>query len=428
MQTKLIPLYQDAHSGKRAESILRSCVHCGFCNATCPTYQVLGDELDGPRGRIYQIKQFLEGGEVSAHTREHLDRCLSCRACETTCPSGVQYHELLDIGKQALDEALPRPYLAKLKRSVIHATMRRPRLFSLLLSFGRIVRPLLPLSLRQKVPDRSLLELDLDRHAASLIPNMNSTRSILVFGACVQDAITPQVNEATHIVFRALGFEVESLNQISSACCGALSQHTDQQALAKAQAKKNIDAWLPIVEKTGAEAIVANASGCGVFLKDYPELFEANDPYHEKALRLSSLCKDPVELLQTEAESARLKALVSQHALDGLALAYHPPCTLQHGQSVNGVVESVFASMGIKLLVPTDAHLCCGSAGTYALLQSELSNALRDNKLEKLGALRPDLILTSNIGCQSHLAAQSQVPVVHWLQYLAQLLTMSTKL
>ena len=457
MQTNLIPLYQDSSEGQRAEEILRSCVHCGFCNATCPTYQVLGDELDGPRGRIYQIKQLLEGGEVSDHTRQHLDRCLSCRACETTCPSGVQYHELLDIGKQALDQKLPRKKRERLLRSFVHAWLIRPKLFSISMRIGRWLRSavpfLLPAAIKSKVVEREKVELPnistLDRSASSEAKEKGGKKqsrgTLLVFDACVQDAITPQVNQATKIVFESLGFSLEFIGE-SSDCCGALSQHTDQQALAKQKARQNIDAWMSRISTTGAQAIIATASGCGVFIKDYPELFGASDPYFAKAQQIAKLCKDPVELFSNDDESegvergdklcSALIACISSGSTqsgeqDSVAhdvLAYHPPCTLQHGQKLQGSVESLFGRLSLPLLVPDDAHLCCGSAGTYSLLQPQLSSQLQENKLQHLNKLKPTVVLSANIGCQAHLASKSDVPVVHWLQYLAQMLTSSTKL
>jgi glycolate oxidase iron-sulfur subunit len=422
MQTNLIPVYQESTFGQRAEEILRSCVHCGFCNATCPTYQVLGDELDGPRGRIYQIKQLLEGGEVNEETRVHLDRCLTCRACETTCPSGVQYHELLEIGKQVIDEKLPAR-ADKLQRKLVHAWLIRPWLFALSLKLGRLFRPLLPSAFKAKVPPRSMVELAYSTKPLKEVKQERGT--ILLFSACVQKAVTPQVDEASRIVFEALGYRVEEI--ADAGCCGALSQHTSEQAKAKALARQNIDAWSMWIERNDALAVVANASGCGVFIKEYPELFEPFDPYFEKAKWLSERCKDPIELIDEQGVRALQDSLGDTATRAEQVLAYHPPCTLQHGQKLSGSVEALFRSLGLELVLPQDSHLCCGSAGTYSLLQPELSETLRSNKLRLLDEIEPDLVLSANIGCQSHLAAKSSVPVVHWMQYLAQLLTNSTK-
>lgn len=423
MQTNLIPLYQESDFGQRAEEILRSCVHCGFCNATCPTYQVLGDELDGPRGRIYQIKQMLEGGEVNEATRKHLDRCLTCRACETTCPSGVQYHELVEIGKRVIDEKLP-PRQDEWRRKLVHAWLIRPWLFALSLKLGRFFRPFLPAIFKSKVPPKKKVELARFQ-TASYEPN-DERGTVLLFSACVQKAVTPQVDEATQIVFKALGYRVQVIED--AGCCGALSQHTSEQAKAKVLARQNIDAWSEWIESKGATAVVANASGCGVFIKEYPELFSKSDPYYEKACWLAERCKDPVELIDGLALT-RLQYLLSEadFTLKDKPLAYHPPCTLQHGMKLSGSVEQVFAALGIELHLPDNAHLCCGSAGTYSLLQPELSDTLRSRKLASLEVIEPKLVLSANIGCQSHLAAKSKVPVVHWLQYLAQMLTNSTK-
>ncbi|KZY74560.1 hypothetical protein A3742_03875 [Oleiphilus sp. HI0071] len=423
MQTNLIPIYQESGFGQRAEEILRSCVHCGFCNATCPTYQVLGDELDGPRGRIYQIKQMLEGGEVNEETRTHLDRCLTCRACETTCPSGVQYHELIEIGRQVIDEKLPAR-ADQWQRKLVHAWLIRPWLFALSLKLGRFFRPFLPQVFKAKVPPKNKVELAYP--AVKTFHQQADSGTILLFSACVQKAVTPQVDEATRVVFEALGYRVQEITD--AGCCGALSQHTSEQAKAKALAKRNIDAWSQWIDNESASAIVANASGCGVFVKEYPELFAKSDPYYEKALWLAERCKDPVELIDQSA-LAKLQSLLGddQGSRSDKVLAYHPPCTLQHGMKQSGAVENVFSSLGVQLRLPQDSHLCCGSAGTYSLLQPELSDTLRSRKIASLDAIEPELVLSANIGCQSHLAAKTNVPVVHWLQYLAQMLTNTTK-
>lgn len=425
MQTNLIPLYQESELGQRAEEILRSCVHCGFCNATCPTYQVLGDELDGPRGRIYQIKQMLEGGEVNEETRVHLDRCLTCRACETTCPSGVQYHELIEIGKQALEDKLPaRP--DRWRRKLVHAWLIRRWLFAISLKLGRLFRPLLPGIFKAKVPPKSRVELAFAPVESVSEISAPKRGTLLLFSACVQKAVTPQIDDATRAVFETLGYQVQEIKD--AGCCGALSQHTSEHEKAKALAKQNIDAWSDWIERNEAKAIVANASGCGVFIKEYPELFSKTDPYYAKATWLAERCKDPVELFDEEAVGA-LKAKLAVSSVKRVAgtVAYHPPCTLQHGQKLPGSVEAVFHALGVQLALPQDAHLCCGSAGTYSLLQPELSERLRSNKLSSLSLLQPELVLTANIGCQSHLASKSAIPVVHWLQFLAQMLTNSTK-
>lgn len=431
MQTKLIPLHQESESGQRAEEILRSCVHCGFCNATCPTYQVLGNELDGPRGRIYLIKQMLEGASVSAKTREHLDKCLSCRSCETTCPSGVQYHELLDIGRELMNKDLPRSHAQRWRRSLVFFVLSRQALFRILLFFGRMARPLLPPQIKAKVPPVARLQTNSDAVAPSskLVARAPQNGELLFLDGCVQDAIAPRVNKATRFVFETLGYQCRSLATVS--CCGAMGFHMDKQEQARVQARANIDAWLAYVDTAQVRAIIVNASGCGAFVKDYPELFSTTDPYREKAERVRALCLDPVELLDLQrAQLAQeLQAVSGSSAqVSDSRVGFHPPCSLQHGQKLGGRVEALFHALGVSLYVPTDAHLCCGSAGTYSLFQPELSTQLKHNKLNHLKRLNIERIVTANIGCQAHLASESDVPVQHWLELLAEMLTNGARL
>jgi glycolate dehydrogenase iron-sulfur subunit len=438
MQTKLIPLYQESESGQRAEEILRSCVHCGFCNATCPTYQALGNELDGPRGRIYLIKQMLEGAPVSAKTREHLDRCLSCRSCETTCPSGVQYHELLDIGRELMNNDLPRSRAQRLRRSLVFFVLSRQVLFRILMFFGRLTRPLLPPQIKAKVPP--VARLQVNRHvnapfsktrapSSSAFSSTLQEGELLFLDGCVQDAIAPRVNKATRFVFERLGYQCSSLASVS--CCGAMGFHMDKQEQAREQARANIDAWLAHADTVAVRAIIVNASGCGALVKDYPELFSTTDPYREKAERVRDLCLDPVELLDLQRDQLAQELQAVSDSSDrvlGSRVGFHPPCSLQHGQKLGGRVEALFHTLGVSLYVPTDAHLCCGSAGTYSLFQPELSSQLKHNKLNYLKRLNIDRIVTANIGCQAHLASESDVPVQHWLELLAEMLTNAARL
>ncbi len=400
MKTELTQVYLDSARGQRADSILRSCVHCGFCNATCPTYQLLGDELDGPRGRIYQIKQLLEGQPATTSIQTHLDRCLTCRACETTCPSGVDYHSLLDIGRELVEEQVPRPLQQTLlRRALIFVLSDTPRA-KLLFGLARLFRPLLPPGLKRKIPQAEHLSRPLTHSHA---------RRMLLLDGCTQPAAAPQINAAARLVFDKLGIELHSASE--AGCCGALQHHLGDTRGGLGKARANIDAWWPAIE-AGTEAIVITASGCAPMVKDYASLL-SNDPvYAERAVRVSALAKDVSEVLSSE----DLSLFSGRQAR---RIAFHSPCTLQHGQRLNGKVEALLASLGFKLVTVKDAHLCCGSAGTYSILQSKLSNQLREHKLNALQHKQPELIATANIGCLLHLQQGTDTPVTHWLELLA---------
>lgn len=400
MQTLFDYRAQQLPRAAEADGILRSCVHCGFCNATCPTYQLLGDELDGPRGRIYLIKQMLEGGAVTRETQQHLDRCLSCRNCETTCPSGVRYHSLLDIGREEIDRRVSRPWRERWLRTGLRGLMTRPRLFAFLLAVGRLLRPWLPRALREKVPPRA--------PAAGRRPSAPHARKVLMLEGCVQPGLSPNTNAAAARVLDRLGIEVVPVPGV--ACCGAVDYHLDAQARGLAQARRNIDIWWPMIE-AGAEAIVQTASGCGAFVKEYGHLLAADPAYADKARRVSALALDLVELLRAEPlESLGLNG-------EGARLAFHCPCTLQHAQKLGGAVEAVLRRLGFEPGAVQDGHLCCGSAGTYSITQPELARRLRDNKLLSLyNSCNANEIVTANIGCQIHLGAASKVPVRHWIE------------
>lgn len=404
MQTHLSEQARQLPRAEEAERILRSCVHCGFCNATCPTYQLLGDELDGPRGRIYLIKQVLEGQEVSAKTQLHLDRCLSCRNCETTCPSGVQYHNLLDIGRAVVDAAVPRPLAQRVLRQSLRAVVPHATLFKRLTQAGQVFRPLLPASLNSKLP----------RSAAPAKPRPapRHARRVLMLEGCVQPGLAPNTNAATARVLDRLGISVTPIKE--AGCCGAVDYHLDAQAQGLQRARQNIDAWWPAIEQ-GAEAIVQTASGCGAFVKEYGHLLAQDPAYADKARRVSSLAKDLVEVF-----SAEPLEQLGVHA--DTRLAFHCPCTLQHAQKLGGAVESVLTRLGFGLTAVPDSHLCCGSAGTYSLTQPELSKQLRDNKLNALESGKPQVIVTANIGCQTHLDGAGRTPVRHWIELVEEAL------
>tara|TARA_R110000868_G_scaffold299005_1_gene559238 strand:+ start:1398 stop:2603 length:1206 start_codon:yes stop_codon:yes gene_type:complete len=389
---------------EEAERILRSCVHCGFCNATCPTYQLLGDELDGPRGRIYLIKQVLEGNEVTAKTQLHLDRCLTCRNCETTCPSGVEYHNLLDIGRAVVDAAVPRPLAQRVLRESLRAVVPHAGLFKSLTQVGQIFRPLLPASLKAKLP-RAVT-------AAKARPEPRHARRVLMLEGCVQPGLAPNTNAATARVLDRLNISVTPI--YDAGCCGAVDYHLNAQERGLQRARQNIDAWWPAIEQ-GAEAIVQTASGCGAFVKDYGHLLAQDSAYAEKAKRVSTLAKDLVEVL-----SAEPLEQLGVHA--DKRLAFHCPCTLQHAQKLGGAVEGVLSRLGFGLTAVPDSHLCCGSAGTYSLTQPELSKQLRDNKMNALESGKPEVIVTANIGCQTHLDGAGRTPVRHWIELVEEAL------
>ncbi|MDB5993017.1 MAG: glycolate oxidase iron-sulfur subunit [Pseudomonas sp.] len=398
MQTTLSEQARQLPRAEEAESILRSCVHCGFCNATCPTYQLLGDELDGPRGRIYLIKQVLEGNLVTQKTQEHLDRCLSCRNCETTCPSGVDYHNLLDIGRAVVDAAVPRSLGQRLLREGLRSVVPNPGLFKGLVSSGQVFRALLPNTLQAKLPRSA--------PPAKANPTARHARQVLMLEGCVQPSLSPNTNAAAARVLDRLGISVTATRE--AGCCGAVDYHLDAQAAGLDRARRNIDAWWPSIE-SGAEAIVQTASGCGAFIKDYGHLLESDPAYAEKAQKVSALARDLVEVLRDE-------PLETLGVHSDQRLAFHCPCTLQHAQKLGGAVEAMLIRLGFNLTAVPDSHLCCGSAGTYSITQPELSRQLRDNKLNALESGHPEVIVTANIGCQSHLDGAGRTPVRHWIE------------
>ncbi|MGQ0709910.1 MAG: glycolate oxidase subunit GlcF [Rhodoferax sp.] len=402
MQTTLSPQYRDTPEGQEAEAILRKCVHCGFCTATCPTYQLLGDELDGPRGRIYLIKQVLEGATPTRATQLHLDRCLTCRNCESTCPSGVQYGHLLDIGRKLVDAQVPRPALERSARWALKAGLPSP-LFKPALRLGQTVRPLLPKALKTKVPPWS---------NAGAWPTREHARKALLLAGCVQPAMAPNINGATARVLDAAG--IQTLVAPQAGCCGAVKFHLNDHDGGLAQMRANIDAWWPYLEQ-GVDTLVMNASGCGVTVKDYGHQLRHDPAYAYKAERVSACTRDLSELLP------ELVPLLAPQLTEGElpTLVYHPPCTLQHGQKLRGGVEQGLRALGFTLRVAqAESHLCCGSAGTYAVLQAELSTLLRERKLKNLAAQADECIVSANIGCITQLQGGTQLPVRHWVEVL----------
>ena len=408
MQTQLAPEFQNTPDGLQAEAILRKCVHCGFCIATCPTYQLLGDELDSPRGRIYLIKQVLEGAMPTRKTQLHLDRCLTCRNCESTCPSGVQYGHLIDIGRKLVDERVPRPVGDRTVRWALKEGLPSP-LFAPAMKIGQAVRGLLPSSLQNKVPAKQ---------NAGQWPTRGHARQMLMLAGCVQPAMMPNINSATARVLDAAGIEVVLADK--AGCCGAVKYHLNDQDGGKAEMRRNIDAWWPYVEG-GVEALVMNASGCGVTVKEYGYIFKSEPAYAEKAARISELTRDLSELLPVISEALLANRLDMADKIGAGApkLAFHPPCTLQHGQQLRGGVEQHLGSLGFDIRVSSnEAHLCCGSAGTYSVLQPEIAYQLRDRKLANLNDMAPEVIVSANIGCITHLQSGTATPVRHWIEVL----------
>ncbi len=408
MQTQLSDEFKDTSEGREAEAILRKCVHCGFCTATCPTYLLLGDELDGPRGRIYLIKRVLEGEAPTRKTQLHLDRCLTCRNCESTCPSGVQYGHLVDIGRRIVDQKVPRDAASSALRWSLKEGLGSP-MFGSAMKLGQAVRSFLPGSLRDKVPARQ---------DAGRWPVRQHPRNVLMLAGCVQPSMMPNVNTATARVLDAVG--IQTLVAPQAGCCGAVKFHLDDQEGGRAQMRANIDAWWPYLEQ-GVEAIVMNASGCGVTVKEYGHMLKHDASYAAKAQRISELTRDLSELLPEIAQALRGKVRPAA----GL-LAFHPPCSLQHGQQLRGGVEKYLGELGFSVRVaPEESHLCCGSAGTYSVLQPQIARQLRDRKLGQLGKVLPRAIVSANVGCIAHLQSGTTTPVRHWVEVLDEALSAS---
>jgi glycolate oxidase iron-sulfur subunit len=400
MHTSLAPWIRDTPEGKAADAILRKCVHCGFCTATCPTYQLLGDELDGPRGRIYLMKQLLEGAAVTAKTQLHLDRCLTCRNCETTCPSGVQYGHLVDLGRKLVDDRIRRPLAERATRRAIATLFSRRHVFGALLSLGRLVRPFVPVRLRGKLPAAV--------PSAGRWPAPRHARRMVALAGCVQPALAPDTNAAAARVLDRLGISL--VEAPGAGCCGALRFHLDFQAEGCDDMRRTIDAWWPYAE-AGVEAFVMTATGCGAVVREYGHHLAHDPEYAAKARRISELTRDLSEVVAAEVD--RLAPLVER--TERPKAAFHPPCSMQHWQKLRGVAERLLARLGYELTPVPDAHACCGSAGTYSITQPELAEPLKRQKLAALQSGMPDAILTANIGCQAHLATGTSLPVRHWI-------------
>lgn len=400
MQTSIDPELKHQDEIAEADEILRSCVHCGFCTATCPTYQIIGSELDSPRGRIYLIKDLLEGKEATEKTQLHLDRCLTCRSCETTCPSGVRYSRLVEIGRNIMEEKAPRSFADKMLRKAMLEVLPETQRLNIAMKAGQLLKPFLPSKLKSKLPKQKPTQLR---------PTTQHQRRMLILEGCVQPLTAPNTNAATARVLDKLGISLISASK--AGCCGAINQHMSDADTAKQRMRNNIDAWWPYVTD-GIEAIVMTASGCGLMVKEYDQELKNDPDYADKAARISELSKDLSEILHAEE--------LSQFASvgKGTKVAYQSSCTLQHGQKLSGAVETILQNCGYTLTPVADSHLCCGAAGTYTLLQPELSQQLLHNKMTALESGQPDVIATANIGCQMHLESGSKIPVKHWIELL----------
>ena len=399
MHVELAPQFSETHFGQEASSILGKCVHCGFCTATCPTYQILGDELDGPRGRIYLVKEFLETGDCTDTTRTHLDRCLTCRACETTCPSGVNYGRLLEISRPRIDQMVPRGRLDRFKRWLLRRLIGS-RWFLMIFRIGQSLRAVMPSVVARHIP-RS--------RPAGDRPTARASKKVLMLEGCVQPAMAPVINAAASRVLMQMGYEVVSTPM--AGCCGAIDLHLGAEAEAKEAIRRNIDAWWPHVKAGDIEAIVMTASGCGVTVRDYHEILKDDVMYREKARQVSELTRDLCEVIDPD-------RVEFNGALEGVRIAFHSPCTLQHGQKIIGKVESILSACGAELVATKESHLCCGAGGTYSLLQPDLYQKLRLRKVEGLTCDSPDFIATANIGCLAHLGSDSRTPVRHWIELI----------
>ncbi len=409
MKTNIIDDFLQTPDGIEANRILRSCVHCGFCNATCPTYQLLGDELDGPRGRIYLIKQTLEGKTPSRQTQLHLDRCLTCRNCESTCPSGVDYSQLLNIGRAVVNQKVPRSLPQRLLGLSLRKLFLSRSVFSLLLKSGQLFRPVLPAALKRAIPEKA---------AALNFSKKTHDRKVLLIPGCVQPALKPQIDNAAKIIFDRLN--IECIEPEISRCCGSLSHHLNAEDEAIAIIKNNIDHWLSIIEQQKIEAICMTASGCGVAIKEYSQLLASDKDYADRAKRISELYKEPAEIIAglIETEPQALTRLTENCTSAKQNIAFHPPCTLQHGMQQKNLIEPILQKAGFTLLPFNDTHLCCGSAGTYSITQKKLSQQLLANKLSNIEKVKPEVIATANIGCHLHLQSGTETPVKHWLELL----------
>jgi len=415
MQTRFSPRLLEQPSMASSEAVIRKCVHCGFCLATCPTYLLLGDELDSPRGRIYLIKEMLETeAEPSAEVVKHLDRCLSCLACMTTCPSGVNYMHLIDHARAYIEARYRRPWRERVLRSVLAWLLPHPKRFRAALALARLVRPMRPVIAQVGALDAitAMLALTPARatphaSAADALVAASKGRIVLLQG-CAEPVLKPRIRQATVRLLNRAGYDVTFAE--GEVCCGALVHHMGREAASLEAARRNVDAWTRQIETGALKAIVVTASGCGTTLKDYGFMLKDDPAYADKAARVSALARDITELL----------AEIDLPPGDGrgLTVAYHGACSLQHGQKITETPKRLLDQAGFTVLTPADAHLCCGSAGVYNILQPQIAGQLGSRKAESLDRLEPDVIATGNIGCAVQIGARATTPVVHTVELL----------
>jgi len=400
---------------RESEKILRTCVHCGFCTATCPTYVLLGDELDSPRGRIYLIKDMLEQGKpATAQVVKHVDRCLSCLSCMTTCPSGVNYMHLVDHGRAWIEKTYERPWLERQIRRGLALVLPRPGLFRLALIGAGLVRPLAPLLPARLQPMLRLAPRHLPAPSPVDKPQVFAAqgprrRRVALLNGCAQRVLAPGINEATIRLLTRHGCEVVVAS--GAGCCGALTHHLGKTDASHAAAKANIDAWTREIDGDGLDSIVINTSGCGTTLKDYGFMLREDPAYAAKAAAISALSKDVSEVMAD-------LGLGPVTAPSGLTVAYHAACSLQHGQQIRSQPKALLAAAGFAVKDVPEAHLCCGSAGTYNLLQPEIAEQLKQRKVQNILSTAPDLIAAGNIGCITQIASGTEVPIVHTVELL----------
>jgi glycolate oxidase iron-sulfur subunit len=404
MHTTPASWLEGTRQGKQARELLSRCVHCGFCLPACPTYRLLGNELDSPRGRIYLIKQLVEGEQQTDMIGKHLDRCLTCRACEAACPSGVQYGRLVDLGRELLESADRRGTGERVTRWLLTETLSRRRLVSGGIGLARALGPLLPAALRSRIPPPA-------RSPASSAADASQARRVVLLEGCVQSGLRPGINAAATRVLGTLGIGVMQAER--EQCCGALCHHLGRHDRALGQVRSNIESFAEALDR-GAEAIVSTTSACGLMVKEYAMLLQNDQRWSAPAQRISAATRDVSELI--DAEGLARAGLGSRPRA---RVALQSPCTLQHGQRLTGRVERLLQAAGFTLAPVANPTDCCGSAGTYSILQPEISNALRERKLEALMAGEPQVIATANIGCLEHLRPVAPVPVRHWIELLA---------
>ena len=409
MKSNLLPKYLDTYKGQRAKDIIKACVHCGFCTATCPSYQVLGNELDSPRGRIYLIKDFLEGEVTSKKTQLHLDRCLTCRSCETTCPSGVKYGELIDIGRTLVEKSEKRNILDVLFRKVINYIFLNRSVLNLLLFSARFFRVFLPNNLKKLIPTSKKI----------IYPEkkIEIQNQVIFFKGCVQDPIYPNINAAAEFILNSIGIKV--ILSTDSRCCGALSHHMNLHSKSEEIIKENVNYLYDELESNKVKNIISTITGCGLMIKDYHEQFEQNSPMHEKAKKISQSSMDIFEFILNNEKLIFNFLKKINFKPTSKRIVYHPPCTMQHGLKINNQVEKFLLKIGYKLNDFDEKHLCCGSAGTYSIFQKKIANTLRSRKIKNLTQEKPDIICTSNIGCILHLEKSSDTKVIHWIEMFA---------